>query len=79
VSAAELSTPNLHLRRLEAGDLPVLVALAADERVMDPLGGTMTADKTAAWLDGLLAGARRVRTGCAGKRGPGLAGGSAIG
>lgn len=50
----ELRTARLRLRPVTADDLDAIAALGEDARVMEWLGGTMTRDETARWLDGVL-------------------------
>jgi RimJ/RimL family protein N-acetyltransferase len=47
----EIVTARLHLRSMCSDDLPAVTALGADERVMTFLGGVLTADQCAAWLE----------------------------
>jgi RimJ/RimL family protein N-acetyltransferase len=50
-----LRTERLVLRPAERTDLAVLAELNADARVMDPLGGPLDRDKSAEWLERLVA------------------------
>jgi len=47
----EIVTERLHLRPVRSDDLPAVVGLGADARVMASVGGVLTADQCAGWLE----------------------------
>jgi RimJ/RimL family protein N-acetyltransferase len=50
-SGVEIATARLRLRPVRSDDLPIVTALGVDERVMTWLGGALTAEQSAAWLE----------------------------
>jgi RimJ/RimL family protein N-acetyltransferase len=47
----DIVTERLHLRPVRSDDLPTVVRLGADARVMTSVGGVLTADQCAGWLE----------------------------